>query len=306
MFRHLLVPLDGSTLAEAVMPAVRHFRALGAKVTLLHMLERKPPREIHGQPHLASADEAETYLKELAERTLPGGPVQHHVHTSKIDDVARSIADHAEELDIDLIVLCTHGAGGVRHAVFGSVAQSVIALGTIPVLLIPETRNGGARGFACGNILVPLDGNPDHEQGLAAVANLDDESGGEVRLLMVVPDRRSLNQSYQIASRTLPGTVAEWLDASCSAAEVYLGEKVAGLKSPGRAVSAEVVRGEPVRAIVQAAQGNRTDLIVLGTHGTTHLNAFWSESVTPQLLRKSRLPLLLVPVAIGRSGSFEK
>ncbi len=45
MFRHLLVPLDGSSFAEAVMPAVRHFAELGVEITFLHMLERKPPRK---------------------------------------------------------------------------------------------------------------------------------------------------------------------------------------------------------------------------------------------------------------------
>ncbi len=297
MFRHLLVPLDGSSLAEAVMPAARHFRALGAEVTLLHMLERKPPREIHGEPHLASAEEAETYLKELAEQTLPAGSVQHHVHTSKINDVARSIADHAEELEIDLIVLCTHGAGGVRHAVFGSVAQRVIGLGKTPVLLIPETRPGEEPGFSCQRLLVPLDANPEHEHGLAAVAKLMEGAGGAVRLLMVVPDPRSLNQASRMTSRILPGTMAEWLEASCESAETYLEEKVASLKKADWEVSAGVVRGQPVRAITQAAREYAADLIVLGTHGTSHMNAFWSESLTPRLLRKSRLPLLLVPVS---------
>ena len=296
MFRHLLVPLDGSSLAEAVMPAVRHFGTLGGEVTLLHMLECKPPRAIHGQPHLASEDEAETYLADLAERMLPAGRVHRHVHTSKINDVARSIVEHAEELQIDLIVLSTHGAGGVRHGLFGSVAQRVIALGTIPVLLIPEPQTGGEQGFSCQNLLVPLDGNPDHEHGLDAVANLNEGCGGEVLLLMVIPDRRSLNQSYRMTSRLLPGTTAEWLDASCDPAEIYLGEKMADLGQEGREISARVVRGEPVRAIVEAARESQTDLIVLGTHGTTHMNAFWSESLTPQLLRRTRLPLLLVPV----------
>ncbi len=236
-------------------------------------------------------------MKELAERILPADSVHHHVHTSKINDVARSIVDHTEELDIDLIVLCTHGAGGVRHAVFGSVAQRVIALGTTPVLLIPESETGEQRDFCCQNVLVPLDGNPDHEHGLAAVANLDESSGGAVLLLMVVPDPRSLNQSQQLTSRMLPGTMTEWLDASCGSAEIYLAEKVASLKQADREVSARVIRGEPVRAIVETARDSGAELIVLGTHGTSHMNAFWSESLTPRLLRKSQRPLLLVPVA---------
>lgn len=296
MFRHLLVPLDGSTLAEAAMPAVRHLaEKCSAAVTLLHTIERHAPRAIHGQPHLGTATVAEGYLAELAKRTLPvDRPVQRHVHENKIDDVARSIVEHANELQVDLIVLCTHGAGGIRHGLFGTVAQRVIELGTTPVLLIP-TPPSDDRRFSCQRLLVPLDGNQDHEQGLAAAGSLGAGCGEHFLLLMVIPNWRD-TAAQSITSRILPGTTAELLDASCAAGQAYLDAKGSEMRNSAREVTATVMRGEPVRAIVAAARDFHADLLVLGTHGKSHIDAFWSGSVTPQLVRKSHLPTLLVPV----------
>ena len=299
MFRHLLVPLDGSQLAERAMHAVRPLaEALDADVTLLHVIERNAPRTVHGQPHLATASDAEKYLAELAKRTWPSGSQgqRRHVHTNQVDDVAGSIVAHAGELQIDLIVLCTHGASGLRHGLFGTVAQRVIALGTTPVLLVPALPPPDGRDFSCHRLLVPLDGNADHEQGLAAVASIARDASTQVLLLMVIPTWHDLQPSQRITSRMLPGTTVELLDASGESAIAYLDDKRNDLHPTGCEVTTRVVRGEPVSAIVAAAREFEAHLIVLGTHGTSHLAAFWSESVTPHLARRSQLPLLLVPV----------
>src|SRR6185437_4258707 len=67
--RRILVPLDGSRLAEAVLPAAASLaKALRACVLLLHVLERDPPRSVHGEPHLTSASEANEYLDGVASR----------------------------------------------------------------------------------------------------------------------------------------------------------------------------------------------------------------------------------------------
>ncbi|MGC9195455.1 MAG: universal stress protein, partial [Syntrophobacteraceae bacterium] len=103
MFKHLLVPLDGSKLAEAPLPAALYFaRIMGARVTLLHTVEKDAPREIHGERHLTGEQEARDYLEEVAARVFPPEiQVEVHVHGEQIDNVARSIAEHAEELGAD-------------------------------------------------------------------------------------------------------------------------------------------------------------------------------------------------------------
>jgi nucleotide-binding universal stress UspA family protein len=66
------------------------------------------------------------------------------------------------------------------------------------------------------------------------------------------------------------------------------------------AVTAEVRRGDPAATIVETARQSGADLIVLGTHGTTGMDAFWEGSVTARVAARSRVPLLLVPVREAR------
>ena len=133
MFKHLLVPLDGSKLAEAALPAaVLLSKALGATVTLLHIIEKDAPQEIHGDRHLTNNDDACRYLDDVAQKFFPPETqVDSHVHTEEVKDVARSIVDHSGEFAPDLIVLCAHGEGGWREVMVGSIAQQVIARGKL-------------------------------------------------------------------------------------------------------------------------------------------------------------------------------
>ena len=125
---HVLVPFDFSDTARAALAhAYGLARAVAARVTLLHVIERGAPAAIHGAPHLTDAAGAEGYLVEAVRRLPPGTPVTRHVHAVREHDLPKSIADHAAELGCDLIVLCTHGRGRLRHRLFGSVAQRVAA-----------------------------------------------------------------------------------------------------------------------------------------------------------------------------------
>ena len=116
MYQRLLVPLDGSRLAEAVLPLIGWLApACQAMVVLLHVIERGAPATVHGEHHLQTTEEAAAYLRGQAERLRAHGiVVETHVHEVPEGDVARSIAAHAQEERADLIVLCTHGSGGIR------------------------------------------------------------------------------------------------------------------------------------------------------------------------------------------------
>src|SRR3989304_2512968 len=140
----MLGPLDGSRLAEAVLPVAAAFaRALGAKVTLLHVVEPAAPATVHGDVHLTQAAEAEGYLRGVA-----GGMAAQGVHAegrgARGGEAAAVIASRAASLEADLIILCTHGRGEVRVLLFGRVAEQVLARGTIPVLFLKPAPVGRA------------------------------------------------------------------------------------------------------------------------------------------------------------------
>ncbi|HKV01402.1 MAG TPA: universal stress protein, partial [Ktedonobacteraceae bacterium] len=163
-----LVPLDGSRLAESVLPVVQQVASrFHAQVTLLHIVEKHPPTVIHGEPHLTSVAQAQAYLEEIATRLRSSAiPVEIHVHRDKEDDVARSIVQHSQEMNADLVIMCTHGHGGLRELLFGSNAQRALQLGTRSILLLFPREDGSAYSINFQRILVPLDGTASHEPAL--------------------------------------------------------------------------------------------------------------------------------------------
>ena len=296
MFERLLVPLDGSKLSEASLPIAAYLaQTLGASVMLLHIIERDAPKEIHSDRHLREAGQAKEYLEDVARRAFPPGvPVEAHVHAVGVKDVAQSIADHAEELEPDLIVMSTHGSGGARDWIFGSIAQQVVSIWKTPVLLIPPRCC--KEEFDFKKILVPLDGLVEHEEGLPVAAELAKTFEAKLYLLMVIHKPGTLEGERAAVRQMLPGAMSALLELEEEQGREYLRNCLKDLFGQSLKVEAEVRRGEPVATITDTAENLPADLIVLGTHGKTGSDAFWSGSATPKIASRSQIPLLLVPV----------
>ena len=303
MFRHLLVPLDGSRMSESALPAAARLAArTGATLTLVHVIEKHAPSEVHSERHLVSAEEAAAYLAEVARRSaLAGLRVETHVHTAEVSDVARSIAEHSAELAPDLVVLSTHGRGSAHRLIFGAIAQQVIQLGATPVLLVRPSEEAAAAGStgpagAWRTILAPLDGDPSHEKGLPMAAELALAFGATLHLLMVVPTLGNLKGSQAAAGMLLPGATRIKLEMDIAAAREYLEARAEELKRGGVEAGSETSRGDPSRAIVGAARRLAADLVVMGTHGRAGTDAFWAGSVAARVVARASVPLLLVPL----------
>ena len=299
MYKNLLVPLDGSNLAETVFPAVAYLAGkLAARVTLLHVVERDAPEKIHGQRHLTEANEARAYLDEASRVALPPTIlVETHVAAAGEGGVAQSIVQYAAESAADLIVMCSHGRGGLRHLLSGSNAQQLVGCGRISVLQIRPPEEGTNQAFGCHKILVPLDGRPEHEEGLDAAAHLSRACQAELLLFTTVPTLKTLPPERAAAANLMPGAAAAILDVNTVAAEAYLRGKLRSLQSRGIASGSEIGRGDPAEVILQVAERSATDLIVLGTHRRTGTEAFWSGSIAPRVANRSRVPVLLVPLS---------
>lgn len=298
MFTHLLVPLDGSPLAESALSLTAALaETLDCEVTLLHVIEWRAPAAVHGARHLRDVADAQAYLEAVAHRLPPGAKITRHVHTEKEHDIPKSIAQHAAELGADLVVLCTHGRGRLRHRLFGGIAQRVAGLGRAPILLVPPTEAKPGHPFRCETMLVPLDGQTAHEQGLGPAADLARAYRASLHLLAVVPTLGTLSGEHAAAGQMLPGTTAALLELDEDRAESYVTQVVARLAGTGLTVTAEVGRGDPTAMILETAKRTLTDVIVLGTHGRSGLDAFWSASVAPRIAQKTHVPVLLVPVS---------
>ncbi len=293
MFKHLLVPLDGTPQAEAaVSTASALAERCGARVTLLHVIENAAPEEIHGQRHLRNRAEAQPYLEKVSRQFPAGINVITHVHEERIEDVAKSLAEHEDELSPDLLVMCAHGGPRMRDILRGNLAQQTLSRGLTPILLL----KGRTLPEIFQRILAPLDGNSEHdERSLPAAAGMAALCGAELNLLYVVPEGVAQAGRRMDVSHLLPGASQALLDLEEQDAVAYIEQRLAEVQLKVNRVRGAISRGRPVDRIIEYASGQHSDLIVLSTHGRAGTRAFWSASVASRLVSRLETAFFLVP-----------
>lgn len=299
MFKHILVPLDGSKLAEAALPVAASLgETLPATVTLLHVIEKNAPDQVHQERHLTAAKEANAYLAEVAQRAFPRKvKVDWHVHTRAVPNVVDSIVRHAQrDFQPDLIILCSHGRSGMRDMVSSSIAQRVVAESTIPVLLVKPKEAEPARP-AMRKILVPLDNESAHDQSLPIAEDLARAYKAEIAMICVIPTLGTLSGEKAVAGTMLPSTAAAYLEMAEENARQHFQEHLAGFQKTKIPASASIERGDPATVIARTAQSMEADLILFATHGNAGFEAFWRGSVAANVARRTDIPLLLIPLS---------
>lgn len=138
MYDTILVPLDGSELARAILPHVKAVAAgHQAEVILLEVL---PATGVVADVAAEEQQEAEDHLMAVEQELKDAGVKARHTIRHG-PDAAAEIVDYADVNDVDLIAMSTHGRSGVSRWVFGSVASKVLRGTSKPILLI---RSPGA------------------------------------------------------------------------------------------------------------------------------------------------------------------
>jgi len=303
VFERILVPLDGSGASEAALAGAEALaRIFASTLILAHIVEAKPPRNVHGQPHLAEAIEAEAYLDEKAQglRDL-GIRVETHVHrnagkegTSQ-REVAQALAGHAAELGFDLAVMAAHGRRGAMDFLAASLPIKVAAAGCASVYL--SRRSGGPLAWTPpDSILLPLDGRAEHEGALAQASVLARALKLPLELLAVVPRRPSdfLGKEGAFAHFS-PAMNRASLEYAAKRSGDYLAGLASRLAAEGISASWTVDRGRPARRILRAAAASNA-LIVLSTHRRLGFDATLEGSVAFAVASSYRGDSLIAPV----------
>jgi nucleotide-binding universal stress UspA family protein len=287
-FSRILVPLDGSRLAEAVLPAACSIaRKLGARLLLVHVLERDPPRTVHGEPHLRRAEEASAYLEAHATPMRERGlTVEVHVHERPVTDVAAALDGYTHELAADLIAMCAHGRSNLRTQLIGSIAERILRGGSVPILLRTVRRPGGA-GFELHKLLVPIDFGHDVDTALAAARTLAAPYRAQL-VLLAAPE-----PPPPPTARLLPETTALTRQFELDDLRHRLADLAQQLPTD-LDLQTIVADASPTDAILDATESLPADLIVLVTHAHAGLSSWYDPSIGQRLLRHPDLTLLLI------------
>jgi len=185
LIKRILIPLDGSRLAESVLPPmVRLAKSSQGSILLIHAVTPAESFAMSAGEFVAhERKRSAEYLARLAERVGEEGiGIEERIVTG---EPSRAIVSTAGRDKVDLIAMSTHGRSGIREWVFGSVAERVLRSTRLPVLLF---RGESDRRFDIKKILVPLDGSKDALEILKPVGQLAEALQAEVQILHVGKD----------------------------------------------------------------------------------------------------------------------
>ncbi len=293
MIETILVPLDGSTLAEqALAVAGQLARRTKARVVLVRVPNMEPafataesaygliyPEQALGR---ASAD-ARDYLKSVQALQKARGL---DVGTVTVDgDAAGGVVDVASQIKAGIIAMSSHGYSGLTRWLLGSVAEKVLRAATCPVLVVRSHR-------PIKRVLVPLDGSQLSQRALAPALEVAQTLQAGVTLLRVVPEfhveqLRGLDEfEYGLGPRLVEEQQAD--------ADSYLRRVSGPFVAQGLEVNCEVRIGPPASSILTYAENHAIDLIAMATHGRGGLQRWVYGSVTEKVLRAGDYSMLVV------------
>jgi nucleotide-binding universal stress UspA family protein len=277
----ILVPLDGSPLAERALPfAMRLAQATSARVVLTRVTPLFGP--LGGDADLGTAIAAQVYLDEVAAKLAEAGlSVESSTPTG---EAASEIVDEARARAADVVVMATHGRSGAGRWLYGSVADAVLRHSPVPVILVPPVATAEWPAAGPPRLLVTLDGSTESEAVLGPAAALSQTLGAELVLLQVV-------EWPPILYGDSPDLVAFDPQELATESETYLRQVAQRL--PGARYRVEI--GRPVPSIIdRVAVQEQAALIAMATHGRTGLARLVLGSVATGALRHATVPLLLV------------
>ena len=284
MYKRLLVPLDGSKLAEAALAFAKQLSGrLKLDVTFLHICGSDESQ--FASMHHAYVDwVADNMKRQLEEAGIPVDTRGELV----VGHPAEEILQYAQKNRIDLILMASHGRSGVMRWALGSVADKVVRATNRPVALI---RAKGARSDVrekgiLNRVLVPLDGSKGSEAIIPYIEELASKLKTEVILLRIVAADFTIVGDWQMKE----------LESFRASAKDYIESVVAKLKQKGINAKAEFIGGteNTAEVIIRRADELNVDAVAMSTHGRSGVGRWAFGSITERVLQAGTTPLLLV------------
>ena len=302
----ILVPLDGSSIAEQALPYVQQLApVLGARVQLLRAAtedeqerflarQRGLPMDAASSPPppvctlctlTARCQHTDCYLAGQAELLRVQG-VEAYGDT-RVGAAAAVIAASAAQWPATLIAMATHAHTGLRRWVRGSVTDQVVHETTIPLVLVRSTAHVAPPERMLTRILVPLDGSAFASQALPLAIELARGAQAELTLVWVAAASIDAYMRGYPSEADLRRLLREQVLRAYAAV-------AGGIPKEPVPSTAAIVLGPTAETIAEEARRRRAGLIVMATHGYTGLQRWRLGSVADALLRLTPTPLLLV------------
>ena len=285
MYEKILVPLDGSELAEGALPYVEGLaRKLGSEVILITVCTSGEYME---RPLRAYLEKRAEELRSLGVKASPM-VVQ--------GDAANEILDFAQKNNIGLITISTHGRTGISRWALGSIANKVLQRSHIPILLIRSKELEAVLAEKeLQKILILLDGSQFAESIIPYVEGLANGSN-EVILLRIIEPLEIPHSlfSYDLVALDWDKHDKNLISSSENEVKSYLGKYERTLRDKGVKVSSAWLRGWPTHTILKYAEDNSVNLIAMSTHGSSGINGWAYGSVASKIIDGSSNPFLLI------------
>ena len=302
MFERILLPLDGSQLAEVAVPYVEFVaRRLGSQLVLLHVChsEHEPYRHMH-QIYLDHM--ADIIRRRVGKGALKaeGARLQVEIISGEPADV---IGDYVKANSITMVIMATCGGSGLKAWLLGSVADKVVRTVSAPTLLIRPKDDGPLvrGGKLISRILLPLDGSDASKRSVPYALELAKGLKTSITLfgMSEKPDYYSWYTSIAYTDR-ISAEYARIEAAAERELRAHLIEVEKELRQASVRVTHVLTRGiDPASEILEQEKKTGADLVVMATRGRSPIERWAFGSVAEKVLRQGDLPLLLVREAAG-------
>jgi nucleotide-binding universal stress UspA family protein len=208
---------------------------------------------------------------------------------------AREILEVALNASVELIVLGTHGRGGVERFLLGSVAEKVLRKARCPVMVVPSTADAN-RSALFNRILCPIDGSAPSSAAVACALSLARETDAAITLQQVVAP-------LPVTSDVAASDAAEYQRHAEALARRTLHDAVPHDAREWCRIDQEISVGKASERILAVADARASDLIVMGVRGRNALDLLALGSTTNDVVRRARCPVLVVhPLAADQPG----
>ncbi|MFN2276032.1 MAG: universal stress protein [Candidatus Promineifilaceae bacterium] len=289
MFSRILVPLDGSALAESALSLAEQFiegsegRLILLRVVPYFTVLAADPL-LYEEMNRLGEDEALAYLRSIRNELPDPGKAD---IVCQVGSAADSILQYSMENDVDLIVMSSHGRSGINRWVYGSVAERIMSQAPCPTLIINARQS--SREGAPSKILVPLDGSGLAEQALHPALDLAQLLDAELYLLSV-----TTSGELRIETASEAGAFADIENGEVVKAKDYLQDLAENLDYQKVNYDVEIASGSVAEAIMDYAAENGMELIIMSSHGRTGLKRWVYGSVAEKVLRGACCATMIV------------